>query len=331
MRFKSLCNIILPGIFALIFLTEKSYSSVNNVSANIYKRFTALQCDSLIKANLNNPNFVILDVRTPAEWNSYHVLGSINRSTGLTDFAAQLDALPKQKIFLLHCQSGGRSAGAFAKMKELGFAEVYEMISGINSWINAKLPTTTLVEPKLMLVSHSDIIKGNNSDTIKITVTNRANGSLTFNSMSVTDIHPVNNNFDSQIKLEGAQDYTFSVVHTPVYENDEETKIDLESNGGNLGVDLIFKNGTIITGEKLLSTEISVYPNPADKFLLINNPNGEPVNEFSLINIAGQSILQKSQISDFNRIDVSNLNIGIYILRLKTDHQSFSQKIIIKH
>ncbi len=46
-----------------------------------------MQCDSLIKANETNPNFIVPDARTPGEWNSGHILGSTNRSSGLLDMA----------------------------------------------------------------------------------------------------------------------------------------------------------------------------------------------------------------------------------------------------
>ncbi len=301
------------------------------VLENIYGRLTAIQCDSLIKANEPNPNFVILDVRTPAEWNAYHIMGSINRSTGLADFTAQLDALPKQKIFLLHCQSGGRSAGAFAKMKELGFAEVYEMIGGINSWNSAKLPTTTISQPKLMLVSYDGITSGNSSDTIKVTVTNRANGNLTFGTVSFSDIHNIINNFNPGIELQGAQDYTFSIVHSPGYSGDESTKISMESNGGKIDLEIEFKNGIIVGIEEQQIEQITVYPNPVSQRLYFK-PNGmNYFDEISVINLAGQKVITNTQISVSNGIDISYLKNGIYILSVKTGNRIFTEKFIVRH
>jgi len=111
-------------LFVCLFISKFVLAEQQEIKGNIYKRFTAAQCDSLIKANKTNPNFVILDVRTPGEYSSYHLIDAINRNTGDPNFDAQLASLPKHKLFLMHCQSGGRSAGAFVKMKELGFAEV---------------------------------------------------------------------------------------------------------------------------------------------------------------------------------------------------------------
>jgi rhodanese-related sulfurtransferase len=130
----------------LIFVPGFLFSVTLQPEANKYKTISASACDSLIQANATNPEFVILDVRTPEVWKSDHLTGSINRNYYDADFDSQLNALPKNKIFLLHCQSGGRSAPTLAKMKTMNFAEVYEMSSGINAWKAKGLPTTSLLQ-----------------------------------------------------------------------------------------------------------------------------------------------------------------------------------------
>lgn len=319
-RFK---NIILI-ISVLILFSE------NHIFAgNTYKQFTAQQCDSLIKVNETNPNFVILDVRTPGEWNNYHIEGSINRSTGLSDFTTQLDALPKHKIFLLHCQSGGRSAGAFAKMKDLEFAEVYEMIGGINSWRSAALPTTTITAPKLMLVSY-DEIQGSGSDTINITITNRANGTLTFNASSFTDVHNITNNFNEAYNLEGASDYTFSIIHPSGYLENDSTNIKIESNGGSLEFDIIVNKGVIQGISDKNQFDIAFYPNPASKRIFFKT-NAFNIEKVAIFNITGQEVLTKNWFSPTEGINISELKNGIYILRIESGRQAISKKLMVKH
>lgn len=331
MKIKSSGNIFLQALVFSLFISTIVSANENKISENIYGRLTATQCDSLIKANETNPNFVILDVRTPSEWSGYHIMGSINRSTGLSDFTAQLDALPKHKIFLMHCQSGGRSAGAFAKMKELQFAEVYEMIGGINSWRSAALPTTTISAPKLMLVSTNEILTGGYSDTINVTLTNRANGNLTFGNITISDNHNVVNNFNSNITLDGAQDYTFSIIHSPGYSGDELTKISLESNGGKMDLDIEFKNGTIVGIEEQQLAEITVYPNPANQNLYFKTDSEFIIDDLSVLNISGQIVLKKNLISIKNGINISGLKNGIYILQMKAGGKMISKKFIVKH
>jgi rhodanese-related sulfurtransferase len=326
-----------PFCVSMIWLRSLSLSLTKTVFAEqqetpdyIYKRLSAIKCDSLIKANETNPNFVILDVRTSSEWSSYHIVGSINRSTGDPNFQQQLEVLPKHKIFLLHCQSGSRSAGAFTKMQNLGFSEVYEMIGGISSWRNAGLQTTTIAAPKLMLVSKHEILNGKTSDTIKITVTNRANGSLSFQSATFTDAHPINNNFNSSRKLEGSEDYTFSVIHSPGYSGDDSTKISLESNGGKIDIRIVFKNGIIQGVETTELEEISIYPNPTQEKLYFKNITTSLIEDISVFNIAGKVVLNETSVWGNDGIDVSGLPNGIYIVRIKTSMQIVSKKFVLK-
>jgi rhodanese-related sulfurtransferase len=317
-------------LFATALNIYTAKAETTDIGGNIYKQLTAVKCDSLIKANETNPNFVILDVRTPGEWSSYHLMGSINRSTGLADFDAQLAALPKHKLYLMHCQSGGRSAGAFAKMKNLGFAEVYEMSGGLNSWNTAKLPTTTVTGPKLMLVSKSSVISGNNTDTIKIIITNRANEKLVFTSVSVIDLHPVKHNFNNSIAIEGAADYTFSVFRSPKYSGIDSTKVKLESNGGNLEISIVFKNGTIVGIEEQPIAELTLYPNPATTKFFIEGLTDQEVEDISIISLTGKLVLAKNNVYEQEGIDISQLQSGIYIVRIKAGKQTVSKKLVIQ-
>ncbi len=330
MKVISFCVLMICFVVLSLSVTKTVFAEQPETLDNIYKRLLAIKCDSLIKANDFNPNFVILDVRTPAEWNSYHLLGSINRSTGLTDFDAQLNALPKHKLYLLHCQSGNRSAGAFAKMKSLGFAEVYEMIGGLNAWNSAKLPTTTVIGPKLMLVSKSAVIQGLNTDTIKITITNRANEKLTFGSVSVDDFHPVNHNFEKTVAIEGAMNYNFSVFHSPKYAGTDSTKILLESNGGNLEINIHFKNGMITGISERQIAQFSIFPNPASFKFFINGNYEREIDEISVLNLAGKTVFSAKNVLGENGLDISNLQNGVYIVKINTGTRTISKKLVVK-
>lgn len=317
------------SVFISVFLFCLSLSfAVHGQSANIYGRLKAVQCDSLIKANETNPNFVILDVRTPGEWNNYHIMGSINRSTGLSDFTSQLDALPKHKIFLLHCQSGGKSAVAFQKMKDLEYAEVYEMIGGINAWNAAGLPTTTVTQPKLMLVNYESI-SGEINDTLKVTITNRANGMLSFTSANIDDLHSVSDNFNLTSQIQGAFDYTFSIIHSMHYTGDDSTQIMLASNGGELDLNVVFKNGIIQGIQQQPFDEPVVYPNPARDRLFVKNI--DPASKLSILNIQGQPILIKEGFETTNGINVNGLKNGFYILQIRKEGRTVVKKFVVRH
>jgi phage shock protein E len=85
---------------------------------------------NLITNGAGDSGFVVLDVRTPAEYAVRHVRGARNHNFYAADFAAQLAALDRQKRYLVYCASGSRSGQATAQMHGLGFAEVYNLTGG---------------------------------------------------------------------------------------------------------------------------------------------------------------------------------------------------------
>ncbi len=86
------------------------------------------------------PDVVLLDVRTPEEFNQVRVPGSVNVDFYAADFASQIDALPKDVPYVVYCRSGNRSSQTMDIMRELGFSEVWDVDGGIISWNEAGLP-----------------------------------------------------------------------------------------------------------------------------------------------------------------------------------------------
>ena len=76
------------------------------------------------------PKLQILDVRTPSEAASGKMKGAKVINYMSPDFSQKVSALPKDQAYLVYCRSGRRSAGAVAKMLQLGFAEVYNLRGG---------------------------------------------------------------------------------------------------------------------------------------------------------------------------------------------------------
>ncbi len=311
--------------FIIVFNVKTSNAETYNTSENIYKQLTAIKCDSLVKANQTNPNFIILDVRTPTEWSNYHIYGSINHSTGSATFDTELAALPKHKLYLLHCQSGSRSAGAFTKMKNLGFAEVYEMIGGISAWKNAGLPTTTVAAPKLMLVSIvKKALKSDSDDTTLVTVTNRANGILSFSNLIFSDQHEVKTDFDLLKTIEGAQDFTFNVVHKSGI--GDTTQVTLDSNGGNIVFSI--DNSVFVQSVLRPAASLKIYPNPATENLIID-AGSSVIREINIIDLAGRMVLMMNPENCRQTIDVSGLKEGMYLARIRIQNETKTMKIVI--
>jgi len=102
------------------------------------KDIRTTKAETLINENKNNPDFIIVDVRTPEEYASGHIGGAENIDIKTADFGDKLDKLDRNKTYLVYCKSGGRSYKASEKMKAIGFTKVYNMLGGITKWTAEK-------------------------------------------------------------------------------------------------------------------------------------------------------------------------------------------------
>jgi rhodanese-related sulfurtransferase len=79
-------------------------------------------------------NLVVLDVRTPAEYQEGHLPDAALIDFYEADFAEQLAELDRDAPYLLYCRSGNRSGQARALMEQLGFTNVADVDGGILAW-----------------------------------------------------------------------------------------------------------------------------------------------------------------------------------------------------
>jgi rhodanese-related sulfurtransferase len=77
---------------------------------------------------------IILDVRTPEEFNAGHIANAININLEGSDFASEVSKLDKNATVAVYCRSGNRSGVATEQMAELGFVDMYDMQGGILEW-----------------------------------------------------------------------------------------------------------------------------------------------------------------------------------------------------
>lgn len=88
----------------------------------------------------NNPDTLIVDVRTPGEFETAHVPGSINLPLDQVD--AHLDRIVRDAggRILLICQSGNRATQACNKLVNAGLTTATVIAGGMNAWITAGGP-----------------------------------------------------------------------------------------------------------------------------------------------------------------------------------------------
>jgi len=110
---------------------------------------TAEEAHQLIQSHAGDDGFVILDVRTPAEFNAGHLSANgarvLNIDVSSPGFTERLGQLDREDRYLVYCRTGNRSQAAVERMEDMGFGWIYHMDRGVVAWQAAGLPLA--VEP----------------------------------------------------------------------------------------------------------------------------------------------------------------------------------------
>ena len=88
---------------------------------------------------------VIMDVRTPTEFEMSHITGAINANVQDDDFESLIAGLDKDKTYLVHCTrnpENGRSSRALEALQRMGFKNLMSLEGGYVAWKEAELPLT---------------------------------------------------------------------------------------------------------------------------------------------------------------------------------------------
>lgn len=109
-----------------IFASAQTINKINSVDAN--------------KMIGEDKELVILDVRTPMEFNQGHIKGAVNIDISQPGFYDKILKLDKSKSYLVYCRTQNRSGVTVNFMKEKGFNNIYQMVDGITGWNINGLP-----------------------------------------------------------------------------------------------------------------------------------------------------------------------------------------------
>ncbi len=113
-------------------------SYISNLPAN----FNAIRAADLNVLLAEEPDTLLVDVRTADEFADGHLAGAIN--IPLIELTDHLDLLPDldQKM-VIYCGSGHRSAQAMTVLNLLGYQNALGLLGGVKAWTAAELPLTT--------------------------------------------------------------------------------------------------------------------------------------------------------------------------------------------
>ena len=122
---------MLTCLLAMLGLTACSQENFENADAEGFEQV------------INEPDVVLLDVRTAEEYAEGHIAGALNIDQSQSDFVGKVKArLSAEKTIALYCRSGRRSASAASRLAAEGYKCV-NLAGGILAWKDEGKPVTT--------------------------------------------------------------------------------------------------------------------------------------------------------------------------------------------
>ena len=125
-------KLLIAALGAILLLT-----GCGGEKAPTYRQVSPTEAAALMESETN---YIILDVRTQAEYDQGHIPGAIcvpNETIG----TGEIPQLPdKEQLILVYCRSGNRSKQAAQKLADSGYMNIVEF-GGILSWTGETVPS----------------------------------------------------------------------------------------------------------------------------------------------------------------------------------------------
>ena len=119
---------LIPILLSALMFT--GCAGTSNRQANTYRQ---ISMDEAVTMMEKESGYIILDVRTPAEFAEKHIPNAINVPNE-TIGTAEIPELPdKDQLIMVYCRSGRRSKEAAEKLVKIGYTNIVEF-GGILDW-----------------------------------------------------------------------------------------------------------------------------------------------------------------------------------------------------
>jgi len=134
-----LFSTLFGGLVGLFFWLTINFSMNIAGFENLIK-INVTEAAQLIEENKDNPDFVIVDVRTYKEYYNDHIKNTILIAYPEKNFDELLQKLDKSKTYLFYCWEGRKIKHVRTKMKKAGFVKAYFMKGGYSDWVDEGYP-----------------------------------------------------------------------------------------------------------------------------------------------------------------------------------------------
>ncbi len=103
----------------------------------------------------------IIDVRTPEEYAMNHINGAVNIDLKATNYLEGLNQFDKKKPVFIYAIQNYRPGLLAVELREKGYAEVYELKSGIANWIGSGRPYYSSIKNVVSFAEYKKTIADN--------------------------------------------------------------------------------------------------------------------------------------------------------------------------
>ena len=128
-------NILIVGAVIIVAIVGLVLLQSGNSTGSSVQAITPAEYQSQF-AN-SNTTYTLLDVRTPDEFNTGHIAGSVNIS--VETLQNRLSEVPRDQTIVVYCHSGNRSGQAAKILADAGYTKIRDL-GGINAWTAAGYP-----------------------------------------------------------------------------------------------------------------------------------------------------------------------------------------------
>jgi rhodanese-related sulfurtransferase len=106
-----------------------------NDAKNRIKEISVAQVKTKFK---QRADFLFIDTREDHEWNKAHAAGAIHLSKGIIEREIEGAVPDKNKLMVLYCGGGYRSALAADNLRKMGYKNVFSLAGGWRAWTRGK-------------------------------------------------------------------------------------------------------------------------------------------------------------------------------------------------
>lgn len=120
---------------------ELSIEQLKQNVINLQKSATggqpAVSAKNFKKIIESGDEFVLLDVRSEAEFNAAHLPGALNIERGRIEWIAPNIIRKTDRTIYVYCQDGRRSAFATERLIQMGYTNAINITDGFEGWVKA--------------------------------------------------------------------------------------------------------------------------------------------------------------------------------------------------